>query len=153
MGARRSRRCLAPLVRVGVWRWEPATGVLHCCPSTVLRLAGQNPTWGYRRMHGELTRLGHHVSEATARRILRARRYRPAWPGYLLVGPPFQAAILFVTVPVPVIAIAADAVRRYETTPSAGALQPALPAAHRRRSTYQKRTKGLRGSKGAVNAR
>jgi hypothetical protein len=29
-------------------------------------------------VHGELTRLGHHVSEATARRILRAQRYRPA---------------------------------------------------------------------------
>ena len=29
-------------------------------------------------MHGELTRLGHRVSEATVRRILRARGYRPA---------------------------------------------------------------------------
>ena len=29
-------------------------------------------------MHGELTRLGHQVSEATVRRILRARRSRPA---------------------------------------------------------------------------
>ena len=44
----------------------------------MLRLAGENPAWGYRRVHGELSRLGHHVSEATVRRILRARRYRPA---------------------------------------------------------------------------
>jgi putative transposase len=29
-------------------------------------------------VHGELTRLGHQVSEATVRRILRSRRYRPA---------------------------------------------------------------------------
>ena len=43
----------------------------------VLRLAGENPSWGYRRVHGELTRLGHHLSEATVRRILRARGYRP----------------------------------------------------------------------------
>jgi putative transposase len=44
----------------------------------VLRLAGENPAWGYRRVHGELTRLGFQVSAATVRRILRARRCRPA---------------------------------------------------------------------------
>jgi putative transposase len=44
----------------------------------VLRLAAENPAWGYRRVHGELTRLGHRISEATVRRIVRARRYRPA---------------------------------------------------------------------------
>ena len=44
----------------------------------VLRLAGENPAWGYRRVHGELTRLGHQVSEATVRRILRACGCRPA---------------------------------------------------------------------------
>jgi hypothetical protein len=44
----------------------------------VLRLAQENPAWGYRRVHGELTRLGHQVSEATVRRILRTRRRSPA---------------------------------------------------------------------------
>jgi putative transposase len=44
----------------------------------VLRLAGENPRWGYRRVHGELTRLGYQISDATVRRILRARRCRPA---------------------------------------------------------------------------
>ena len=43
-----------------------------------LQLAGGNPGWGYRRVHGELTRLGYQASDATVRRILRARRYRPA---------------------------------------------------------------------------
>jgi putative transposase len=43
-----------------------------------LRLAGENPSWGYRRVHGELTRLGHYISQATVRRILRGRSYRPA---------------------------------------------------------------------------
>jgi putative transposase len=44
----------------------------------VLRLAQENPAWGYRRVHGELARLGHQVSESTVRRILRGRRRRPA---------------------------------------------------------------------------
>jgi putative transposase len=44
----------------------------------VLRLAGENPAWGYRRVHGELARLGHQISAATVRRILRARGCRPA---------------------------------------------------------------------------
>jgi hypothetical protein len=46
----------------------------------VQRLARENPAWGYRRVHGELTRLGHHVSQATGRQILRARQRRPTPP-------------------------------------------------------------------------
>jgi putative transposase len=44
----------------------------------MLRLTRENPAWGYRRVHGELCRLGHRISTSTVRRILRARRRRPA---------------------------------------------------------------------------
>jgi putative transposase len=43
-----------------------------------LRMAQENPAWGYRRVHGELCRPGHCISAATVRRILRARQYSPA---------------------------------------------------------------------------
>jgi hypothetical protein len=43
-----------------------------------MRLARENPAWGYRRVHGELRRLGYRISQATVRRMLRARRFRPA---------------------------------------------------------------------------
>jgi putative transposase len=46
---------------------RPVTGQEIC--DLVLRLAGENPAWGYRRVHGELARVGHSVSEATVRRI------------------------------------------------------------------------------------
>lgn len=55
----------------------------------VLRLARENPAWGYRRVHGELSRLGHQISEATVRRILApVGAGRPAERGHLLAGVP-----------------------------------------------------------------
>ena len=44
----------------------------------VLRLAAENPTWGYRRIHGELTGLGHRLASSTVWQILKASGIDPA---------------------------------------------------------------------------
>src|SRR5215472_11047341 len=56
----------------------------------VARLARENPLWGHRRIHGELTRLGVTVAPSTVWEILRAagidpapRRSGPTWRQFL----------------------------------------------------------------------
>ena len=44
----------------------------------VLRLARENPTWGYRRIHGELCRLGHRIGGSTVWTILHRAGVAPA---------------------------------------------------------------------------
>jgi putative transposase len=52
----------------------------------VIRFASENPTWGHRRIHGELVGLGYQVAPATVWNILRKagldpapRRIGPSW--------------------------------------------------------------------------
>ena len=56
----------------------------------VIRLANENPLWGYRRIHGELTKLGVTIAPSTVYEILRAagigpapRRAGPTWRQFL----------------------------------------------------------------------
>jgi putative transposase len=71
----------------------------------ILRIAAENPRWGHRRIHGELTRLGHKISASTVWNILsRAgidpapRRSVPTWKQFLTAQAEHIVAVDFLHV-------------------------------------------------------
>jgi hypothetical protein len=52
-------------------------GVLLEIRQLVVRMATENPTWGYTRIHGALQNVGHRVGRSTIRRILKAAGLPP----------------------------------------------------------------------------
>jgi putative transposase len=72
------------------WRYpnrrpgRPTTGAE--IRSLVLRLARENPTWGYRRIHGEMVGLGISLAPSTIWAILRTEGVPPARSGRAAAG-------------------------------------------------------------------
>ena len=76
----------------------------------VVRMAEENPTWGYRRIQGALANLGHTIDKITVRNILRRHHIDPApkrrqagmsWSQFLKMHWEVLAATDFFTVEVP----------------------------------------------------
>jgi putative transposase len=83
--------------RLATRKWDYTSRRRPGRPSTpaairklVIRMATENPTWGHRRVQGELIRLGHRIASSTVWQILRVagidpapRRMGPAWKQFL----------------------------------------------------------------------
>ena len=76
------------------WTTQPVRTGRPAIPAGVraliVRLATENPTWGYRRIHGELASLGYQIGASTVWKILNAagidpapRRAGPTWAQFL----------------------------------------------------------------------
>jgi transposase InsO family protein len=55
---------------------QPSTGA--SVKTLIIRMARENPTWGHRRIQGELARLGHAIAASTVWEILHAAGIDPA---------------------------------------------------------------------------
>jgi putative transposase len=93
------RRWTYPQRRSG----RPPTG--RSLRELVLRLARENPAWGYQRIAGELLKLGFRISPSTVRRLLASagldpapRRHALSWPAFLRRQAASMLACDFVTV-------------------------------------------------------
>lgn len=101
--ARRRRGLLVTLATILRWhrylvrrRWttQPVRAGRPAVPAGVraliVHLTTENPTWGYRRVHGELAELGYQIGASTVWTILHAagidpapRQAGPTWARFL----------------------------------------------------------------------
>ena len=93
-------------------KWDYTAGRQPGRPSTaaaikklVMRMAHDNPTWGHRRVQGELVRLGHRIAASTVWQILHdaginpvPRRSGPTWRQFLTAPAKAVLAVDFVHV-------------------------------------------------------
>ncbi|MGI5508689.1 hypothetical protein [Streptomyces sp. CA-106131] len=82
---------------------RPPTG--PAVKNLVLRVAAENPGWGHRRIHGELTRLGHKMAASTVWNILNQagidpapRRTGPTWRQFLAAQAEHIVAVDFLRI-------------------------------------------------------
>ena len=87
----------------GVKRRVGRPGIPHEICQLVVRMAQENPTWGYRRIQGALKNLGHHVARSTIAKMLRAHGIGPvperptSWQVFLRAHWPALVAADFFT--------------------------------------------------------
>ncbi|MGH3856822.1 MAG: hypothetical protein ACRDR6_25725 [Pseudonocardiaceae bacterium] len=96
----------ADLAHVGLFgasRGRPPTAA--AIKNLVVRMATEDPSWGHRRVQGELVRLGHRIAASTVWQILHdagldpaPRRWAPTWRQFLTAQAQAVLAVDFLPV-------------------------------------------------------
>ena len=72
------RRLVAQKWDFSRWRGPGRPGVMREIATLILRMAQENPGWGYTRIQGALANLGHKVGRGTVANVLKCNGIEPA---------------------------------------------------------------------------